>query len=101
VTELEEGIDHGRTADLIVPGFDETVRRLGIELPRGGRLIVAMSIRSALLAAVSIVIDKGRAAISALSEVTVCGERYQFDIIVSQMQPKIRVRQTVSQLLLL
>jgi hypothetical protein len=98
-TELDNGFDHGRTANLLVPGFDETVQQLGIEPPRGGRPIVPLPIRPALLAAVSIVIDQGPPAISALSEATIFGHRLQFEKIVSQMQAEIRARRTVSQLL--
>ena len=56
---LSGGIDKGRTADLIVPGFDEAVRRLSLSPLQRRRLILPISIRSALLAAVSIVVDRG------------------------------------------
>jgi hypothetical protein len=98
-TDFEEGINYGQTANLIIPGFDEIIRRLGLKPPRGARPIVPLSIRPALLAAVSIVIDEGPGAISLLSEVTIFNYRLQFDKIVSQMQAEIRIRQTVSQLL--
>ena len=98
--DRDEGIEHGRTANLIIPSFDETVRRLGLEARQGGgRLIIPLSVRPALLAAVSIVIDEGREAITTLSTATIGGYRLQFDKIVAQMQAEIRLRQTVSQLL--
>lgn len=98
--DRDEGIEHGRTANLIIPSFDETVRRLGLEARQGGgRLIIPLSVRPALLAAVSIVINEGREAITTLSTATIGGYRLQFDKIVAQMQAEIRLRQTVSQLL--
>lgn len=97
--DLDQGIDYGRTANLIVSGFDETVQRLGIAPRRGGPPIVPLPIRPALLAAVSMVIDQGPIAISALSDATIFGHRLQFEKIVSQMQAEIRIRRTVSELL--
>jgi hypothetical protein len=98
VANPQDAFDYGRTANLMVSGFDETVQRFDLELPRGSRRIVPMSIRPALLAAVSTVIDQGPDAISVLAEATIGGYRLQFDKIVSQMQAEIRARQIVSQL---
>ena len=75
------------------------VNQLGLKPPRGHRLIVPISIRPALLAAVSIVVTQGPDVIAALSKATIGGHRYQFDKIVAQMETEIRVRQTVSELL--
>lgn len=99
IVDLNKGIDWGCTANLIVPGFDETVRRLNLGPLRGRRLVLPMSIRPALLAAVSIVVDRGSEAIQALAEATIGGYRVQFDKIVSQMWNEVRIRQVVSQLL--
>ena len=93
------GIDKGRTADLIVPGFDEAVRRLSLAPLQRRRLILPISIRSALLAAVSIVVDRGPDTIEVLARATIGGYRVQFDKIVSQLRAEIRIRQVVSQLL--
>jgi DNA-directed RNA polymerase subunit RPC12/RpoP len=97
--EVKAGIHHGRAANVIIPGFDETVQRLRIEFPRTGRRIVPMSIRSALIAAVSIVINKGPISIMALSEAAMGVNHPRFDKIVSQMQAEIRARKTISELL--
>jgi hypothetical protein len=94
-----DAFDYGRTANLIVSGFDETVQRLGLEVPRGTRRIVPMSIRPSLLAAVSTVIARGPDAITNLFEATIGGYRLRFDKLASQMQAEIRGRQTISQLL--
>src|SRR5215831_8475444 len=67
------GIDKGRTADLIVPGFDEAVRRLSLAPLQRRRLILPISIRSALLAAVSIVVDRGPDTIEVLARATIGG----------------------------
>jgi len=96
---LSGGIDKGRTADLIVPGFDEAVRRLSLAPLQRRRLILPISIRSALLAAVSIVVDRGPDTIEVLARATIGGYRVQFDKIVSQLRAEIRIRQVVSQLL--
>src|SRR5215471_2136042 len=93
------GIDKGRTADLIVPGFDEAVRRLSLAPLQRRRLILPISIRSALLAAVSIVVDRGPDTIEVLARATIGGYQVQFDKIVSQLRAEIRIRQVVSQLL--
>jgi hypothetical protein len=97
--DLSGGIDKGRTADLIVPGFDEAVRRLSLAPLQRRRLILPISIRSALLAAVSIVVDRGPDTIEVLARATIGGYRVQFDKIVSQLRAEIRIRQVVSQLL--
>jgi TniQ len=97
--DLMVGINNGRTADLVIPGFDETVRRLGFGPLRQTSLIIPMVLRPALLAAVSIVIDQGPDAIKVLSDGPIGGYRHQFDRIVSQIETENRIRLTVSQLL--
>lgn len=97
--DLALGIDNGRTADLVIPGFDEIVHNLGLGPLRQTSLILPMVLRPALLAAVSIIIDKGSDALHILSEGPIGGYRYQFDQIVTQMQIESRVRVIVSKLL--
>ena len=75
------------------------LRFLNLGPLRRRRLVLPISIRSALLAAVSIVVDQGPDAIQGLAGATIGGYRVQFDKIVSQMQTEIRIRQVVSQLL--
>jgi hypothetical protein len=58
----------------------------------------SVSIRLGLLAAVSIVIDRGPDAIEDLAGATIGGYRVHFDKIVSQLRAEIRIRQVVSQL---
>ena len=98
--DLSKGIDKGCTANLIVPSFDETVcPGLGLGPLRWRSLVPPISIRPALLAAVSIVVDRGPDAIEVLAGATIGGYRVQFDKIVSQLRAEIRIRQVVSQLL--
>ena len=97
--DLSKGIDQGCTANLVIPSFDETVRRLSLWPLRRRSLVLPISIRPALLAAVSIVIDRGPDAIEVLAGATIGGYRVQFDKIVSQLRAEIRIRQVVSQLL--
>ena len=97
--DLSKGIDYGCTANLIVPSFDEAVCRLGLGPLRSRSLVFPISIRPALLAAVSIVVDRGPDAIDILAEATIGGYRAQFDKIVSQLRAEARIRQAVSQLL--
>ena len=97
--DLSKGIDKGCTANLIVPSFDETVCRLGLGPLQRRSLVLPLSIRPALLAAVSIVVDRGPDAIEVLAGATIGGYRVQFDKIVSQLRAEIRIRQVVSQLL--
>jgi len=97
--DLMAGIVDGRTANLVIPGFDETVHRLGLGPLRQTRLIIPMVLRPALLAAVSIVIDQGPDALEVLSKGPIGGYRYQFDKIATQMHIEARVRIIVSRLL--
>jgi hypothetical protein len=97
--DLSRGLDKGCTANLIIPGFDDAVRRLSLRVLQRRRLILPISIRPALLAAVSIVIDRGPAAIEVLAGATIGGYRVQFDKIVSQLRAEIHIRQVVSKLL--
>jgi hypothetical protein len=97
--DLSKGIDSGCTANLIIPSFDETVYRLGLGPLRSRSLVLPISIRPALLAAVSIVVDRGPDAIDRLAEATIGGYRAQFDKIVSQLRAEARIPQAVSQLL--
>jgi hypothetical protein len=97
--DLSKGIDKGCTVNLVVPSFDETVCRLNLGPLRSRSLVLPISIRPALLAAVSIVVDRGPEAIDPLAEATIGGYRTQFDKIVSQLQAEARIRQAVSQLL--
>jgi hypothetical protein len=95
-----ERLEHGRTVNLIIPTFDKTIQQLGLDLRQRARwLFIPLSIRPALLAAVSAVIDEGADTLLLLSEATLGSYRVQFDNIVSQMQDEIRIRQTVSELL--
>jgi len=97
--DLSRGLDNGCTANLIVPSFDDAVRRLSLRPLQRRRLVLPISIRPALLAAVSIVIDRGPDAIEVLAGATIGGYRVQFDKIVSQLRAEIRIRQVVSRLL--
>ena len=97
--DLSKGIDNGCTANLIIPSLDETVCRLNLGPLRPRSLILPISIRPALLAAVSIVVDQGAEALEVLAGATIGGYRAQFDKIVSQLRADVRIRQTVSQLL--
>lgn len=97
--DLSKGIDKGCTANLIVPSLDEIVCRLSLGPLRRRSLVLPISIRPALLAAVSIVVDRGPDAIEVLAGATIGGYRVQFDKIVSQLRAEIRIRHAVSQLL--
>jgi hypothetical protein len=97
--DLSKGIDKGCTVNLIVPSFDEIVCRLSLWPLRKRSLVLPISIRPALLAAVSIVVDQGPDAIEVLAEAAIGGYRLQFDKIVSQMRAEVRIRQADSQLL--
>jgi hypothetical protein len=97
--DLMAGIVDGRTANLVIPGFDETVRRLGLRPIRQTRLIVPLVLRPALLAAVSIVIDLGPDALEVISKGPIGCYRHQFDKIVTEMHIDARVRILVSRLL--
>jgi len=97
--DLSRGFDKGCTANLIVPCFDDAVRRLSLRPLQRRRLVLPISIRPALLAAVPIVIDRGPDAIEVLAGATIGGYRVQLDKIVSQLRAEIRIRQVVSQLL--
>ena len=92
--DLSRGFDKGCTANLIVPCFDDAVRRLSLRPLQRRRLVLPISILP-LLAAVSIVIDRGPDAIEVLAEATIGGYRVQFDKIVSQLRAEIRIRQVV------
>lgn len=98
-SEARAGIHQGRAASVIIPGFDETLHRHGIKIPKTTRRIVPMCIRSALIAAVSIVVDKGPSALVQLSEASMGVNHPRFVKIFSQMQAEIRAHKTVSQLL--
>jgi hypothetical protein len=103
-TQLQErrpkqGINKGCVANLIVPSFDEAVHRISLGLLRRHGLVFPISIRPALLAAVSIVVDQGPDAIDGLAGPTIGGYRVQFDKIVAQPRAEIRIRHVVSQLL--
>src|SRR6516225_1352208 len=59
------------------------------------QLVLPISIRPALLAAVSIVIDRRPDAIEALAGATIGGYQVQFEKIVLQLRAEIRIRQVV------
>ena len=69
--DLSRGFDKGCTANLIVPCFDDAVRRLSLRPLQRRRLVLPISIRPALLAAVPIVIDRGPDAIEILAGATI------------------------------
>src|SRR5271166_2361682 len=89
--DLSKGIDKGCTANLIVPSLDEIVCRLSLGPLRRRSLVLPISIRPALLAAVSIVVDQGPDTIEVLAGATIGGYRVQFGKIVSQLRAEIRI----------
>lgn len=97
--DFARGVEKGRVVEVLVPAFDETVQQHQVALPKGERLIIPLGARVALLAAVALVEEEGRAAIRRLRGATLGNYRFGFDTILAESGAENRRRDIVSQLL--